>query len=62
LWKRHTYVEILFGMVSSSLLAYMLSEVKELRKEVNSLENRIIIFEKTIKKRSTDSHEDLTLA
>lgn len=48
-------------MVSSSLLAYMLSEVKELRKEVNSLENRIIIFEKNIKKRSTDSHEDFTL-
>lgn len=53
-------MEVLFGIVSSGLLAYILSEVKELRREVNRLENKLIVFEKNIPKRKSD-HTDFTL-
>lgn len=51
-------MEIVFGAVTTSLLGYILSEVRELRLEINSLENRIIKMEAKIPKRKEDNAID----
>lgn len=47
-------MEVLFGVVSSCLLGFILSEIKTLRYEVNQLENKILKMEMYIKKRKED--------
>lgn len=50
-------MEILFGSLTSALLAYVLSEIKLARREINQLENRVIKMEVSLPKRKEDHYE-----
>lgn len=47
-------MEVLFGAVTAAMLAYILSEIKLARKQINDLENRVIRIELKIPKRKDD--------
>lgn len=47
-------MELLFGLISSAALGYIISKLEKMEAHLNQLENEIIIIKVKLPKRTTD--------
>jgi len=47
-------MEVLFGLLSTSMLGYLIAKLEKMEEKVNHIENELIALQSSLPKRTTD--------